>query len=213
MDIQERRQTTRWECCYQVAACYQGNSYELSVVDMGLGGMRLLLPAGLDSLAVRSELALSTREAPGEVGVKVVWCRSGEAGVHYSGRLEDLRDSWVSACLQRLGFEDSRMYERRRHIRFRNRGGFAAHLTLPDESRVAARLLDLGLGGALLECSGPQGQSAGLRVGLSVDRLEGPPVLGRVVYWNGQRCGLRFEELAEARLLEGYLTAMKAYQA
>ena len=214
--IPERRQTTRIPCCYQVSCQLNGEAFPATVSDMGLGGMRLLLPRRLAAEA-RLVVEQSDLSERGTVELTVVWTRqlrSGEVetGVAYEGPPERLEQSWIKPALQRLGFEARA--ERRQHVRVGLSAG--GHLEFAGQ-QVPCTVVDLGLGGALIE--GPQPPPS-LREGescqLVVDIPDCSPLAARVVYHqkleNGWRCGLRFEPdrltRSQARLVEGYLSAL-----
>jgi hypothetical protein len=211
----ERRNTTRVDCCYQVECGHPQGSFRASVVNMGLGGMRLLCNQEL-----QAEDCLSLRQADmGSLSVRVVWCRartSGdnfECGVVYSDSLEQLENSWVKGALRRLGFEAKSLYERRRTLRART--SVDADLSLAGKV-YSCTILDLGLGGALVETARPiLGIQDGAPVNLAV-RIEGAePLAAQIVYTRhldgGQQLGLCFDAdrltQAQARLVEGYLQA------
>ena len=216
MDFQpERRQTTRIECCYQVLCSHPVDSWEASVVDMGLGGLRLRSARAAetgDRLVLRQ-----TDNAFGDIQVEVVWARQvedsqREFGVVYRCDVESMERSWAKDALRRLGFEKSALYERRRHVRRQTTA--SATLQINPSQSAEATILDLGLGGALVE-TGLE-TSPGAEMQMRSPLLDGS-LLCRVVYCrltgSGRyRCGLSFEpgsaNRLQARLLEGYLGAL-----
>lgn len=209
----ERRQTTRIECCYQVQCSHPGGSWEASVVDMGLGGLRLRTANGVQA---GQRLTLKQNDnAFGEIQVEVVWARplegcQRECGVVYRCDVEAMERSWVKDALRRLGFEKSHLYERRRHVRRHTTA--SANLDFGSET-VVATILDLGLGGALVEIGRelPAGQALQLASPLLEGRLQCQVIYCRQAAEKRFRCGLSFESTAanrlQARLLEGYLGA------
>lgn len=211
----ERRQTIRVDCCYQVGCALHGEEFPGTVSNMGLGGMRLLIPRRLDN---GSELTLTQADLDsGPVTSKVIWTRqlrSGEVetGLAYEGPPARLQQSWVKPALQRLGFEVMPENERRQHVRVNVKT--TASLEAAGQ-RLPCTVVDLGLGGALIEGS-LNGVQSGDACSLQVDIPECEPLAARLVYIHalddGSRCGLRFEPdrltRAQARLVEGYLSAL-----
>lgn len=215
----ERRHTTRVECCYQVECQGSDGKFPASVINMGLGGMRLLMDHEVPPEAILS--VQQTHQGWGALTVRVVWTRARtggdnfECGVVYKDTLEQLEKSWVKSALQRLGFDSKALYERRRTLR--------APTSTPGILNVASRdysctVADLGMGGALVELAQPiVGLQEGARVTLSTQVEEVEPLKARLVYIRSlpegsQQCGLCFDPdkltQAQARLVEGYLQAL-----
>lgn len=215
----ERRNTTRVDCCYQVECTGPPGTFKASVTNMGLGGMRLLTEEEL-----RPEDCLNIQQTDmgwGSLSVRVVWCRpraSGdnfEAGVVYRDGLQELENSWVKGALQRLGFETNSLYERRRTLRARTQ--VEAGLKVAGKMYTCT-MLDLGLGGALVETAKSiAGIQEGASVSLEVHLQGAEPLAARIVYSrtmpnDAQQHGLCFAAdrltQAQARLVEGYLQAL-----
>lgn len=223
--LQERRQTTRVDCCYQVDCTLDGAEFAATVINMGLGGMRFLAPHQLaaDDLVSLRQPGLVL--AP--VTVRVVWARQQgsssafETGVVYMGPVQQLDSSWVKSALQRLGFEGA-VNERRRHLRTQVDAQGVVHL---EGVPLVCRVLDLGLGGALIQTDHPiprarEGSPLLLEVNLQScqDKLA-----ARIVYMRNpqevekeetaRRYGLCFDNdqitRALAKLVEGYLQARR----
>lgn len=216
MDFQpERRQTTRVECCYQVECSHASGNWQASVVDMGLGGLRL---RSLRVPEVGEQLVLQQSDHSfGDIQVEVVWTRlladaQREFGVVYRCDVESMERSWVKDALRRLGFETAALYERRRHVRRHTTA--SATLEGPPGLSAAATILDLGLGGALIETALEisAGNEFQLRSPLLENSLHCRVIYCRQAGSNRYRCGLSFEPGSEnrlqARLLEGYLGAL-----
>lgn len=215
----ERRHTTRVECCYQVECQAGDRKFAASVINMGLGGMRLLMD---QEIAPEEILRVQqTHQGWGALTVRVVWTRlrtggdNFECGVVYKDTLEQLEQSWVKGALKRLGFDSKALYERRRTLR--------APISTPGILNVATKdyactVADLGMGGALVELTQPVvGMQEGARVTLSTQVDEVEPLKARVVYIRSlpegsQQCGLCFDPdkltQSQARLVEGYLQAL-----
>ena len=213
----ERRNTMRVDCCYQVECTRPEGSFKASVINMGLGGMRLL-----SAQELQAEECFSVQQADmGSLSVRVVWCRprstgdNFETGVVYRDGLEQLENSWVKGALRRLGFETRSLYERRRTLRARI--SVQADLTLAGKV-YGCTMLDLGLGGALVETPKPiLGVQEGAKVNLAVQLEGAEPLSARIVYsrqleGGSEQHGLCFDAdrltQAQARLVEGYLQAL-----
>ncbi|MFN8607264.1 MAG: PilZ domain-containing protein [Vulcanimicrobiota bacterium] len=216
---QERRITTRVDCCYPVDCEVAGERFAGTVTNMGLGGMRLLSSRQLSS---DSSLQIFSHEPGwGPVATRVVWSRerSGgddfESGMVYRDGLQELDSSWVKTALQHLGFESSSLYERRRTLR--------AATSLQAQLAVAGKpypciMRDLGLGGALVETASPiLGIQDGAAVSLEVSLPDKQVLFAKIVYSRllpsgHQQHGLSFDpdrhNQAQARLVEGYLEAL-----
>lgn len=217
--VQERRVTTRVDCCYPVECELEGQRFPGSVTNMGLGGMRLLAER---ELSRDTTLQVHSKEPGwGSLAARVVWSRARaegddfESGLIYRDGLKELENSWVKAALQHLGFESSSLYERRRTLR--------ANTSLQAQLAVAGRpyacvMRDLGLGGALVETPaqilGIQDRAA---VTLEVNLPDKQVLFAHVVYSRllpsgAQQHGLCFDpdrhNQAQARLVEGYLEAL-----
>jgi hypothetical protein len=209
-----RRQTTRVDCCYPVDCSFEQESFRASVINMGLGGLRLVSPK---QLPLRQKLRLSQSTSNGgELQVEVVWSRAREessdgfeSGVIYRDHLDLLEKSWVKQALVHLGFEKNALYERRRH----RRSPVSVQAKLGD-CKVA--VLDLGLGGALVEAPSGTPFQEGQMLDLVVSVEPSLPLQVQVVYQRARgehhRYGLCFmpaQEVQErARLIEGYLAAL-----
>lgn len=215
--IPERRQTIRVDCCYQISCSIQGEELGGSVSDMGLGGMRLLIPRRLPNGTI---ITLEQKDlGSGAVEARVIWTRqlrSGEVetGLAYEGPPARLEQSWIKPALQRLGFEIMPEQERRQHVRVNLSA--AGHLNMHNR-QIPCTVVDLGLGGALVEGPPPlDGMQAGDTCMLTVQIPDCEPLAASLVYLNevdtGWRGGLRFEPdrltRAQARLVEGYLSAL-----
>jgi hypothetical protein len=219
----ERRQSNRADCCYQVELVRGDERVDASVINMGLGGIRFLATCTLQrgDCVELSESAMGL----GPASVRVAWVRPEapgrfEYGGIYHGPVDQLDPSWVKPALQRLGFEAPTRYERRRH----QRANLAVDARLLRQDReIVCRLIDLGLGGALIQADEalPQGCVLKLEVqapeALDGELLSGEPLAATLIYTRpdpdgGFRLGLAFEAdrmtRAQARLVESYLQAM-----
>jgi hypothetical protein len=227
---QERRQTTRVECCYQVLAREGESRFTASVVNMGMGGIRLLssrLFSQDDSLTLEQSATHS-----GPVTLRVVWSRPHPepsaapdepcyvTGAVYQGSVEQLENSWVKPALRRLGFEALSGRERRRHVRARAEVDARLWIGEPLSMRgFRCQVIDLGLGGALIRIDESLSAQAGTAVSLEVAVGETERLPARVIYERvapgaefPRYYGLSFETdavtRAQTRLVESLLQSM-----
>lgn len=216
---QERRVTTRVDCCYPVDCELAGQRFSGTVTNMGLGGMRLLADREIPSDAGLQ--VFSQEPGWGPVATRVVWSRERtgsddfESGMVYRDGLQELDSSWVKTALQHLGFESSSLYERRRTLRAAT--SLQAQLSVAGKP-YACVVRDLGLGGALVETSSPiLGIQDRAAVTLEVSLPDKQSLYAHIVYSRllpsgHQQHGLSFDpdrhNQAQARLVEGYLEAL-----
>ncbi len=212
-EFEERRKTLRAPCCYPVHyAGSDGSELKANVIDLGYGGMRVLVDR---SLPVGQTLSVTPADGGRPVSVKVVWTHPAgaefESGTVYLGPLPELNKSWVKNALRGLGFEGDRVYERRSYVRWRTE--MTGQLKVGDQL-CPVSVCDVSLGGALLESEEPVPDlAAGTEVSLQL-RLEGldEPLNAGVVYQRHELIGLAFKEdratRSATRLLEGYLRSM-----
>lgn len=215
--LDQKRSLTRLRCRIPVLCQGQQSSFEATVVDIGLHGMRLEVPhkiAGGQIMAV-SYKAAGGRKGPEKVVTQVRWCRKKrnaevlEAGVEYVERDEKLTKSWVDHVLDEVGYDESSVFEKRRSLRapgrllgyLETRGG-----------RYSGSVANLGLGGALLEVGKALARGTPVEVeigpdhGLDALRLEGK--IAHVTRGDqGWLNGVVFSDLApaQAELLGQYI--------
>ena len=146
----ERRGQIRLRCRYPVLVTCGPRSFRSLVTDVGPAGLRLKY---VDRL--KKGVPVSVRLADGQaapVDCKTVWCRSRRfssdrvAGLAFTESPERLAGSWVHPLLSELGWTDVRP-QRREWVRV------AADLpvVLAGKADHRALLLDLGVGGALVQ--------------------------------------------------------------
>lgn len=213
-DGTERRKSVRIQCYYQVV-CNQGvRRFEAVVQDVGLTGLCLQ-----SSLRLKRGQTIEVVPTSGgnPVPCQVRWCRGGVAGLSFELRPTELVRSWVSQLLTAVGFNEEAVYQRRTAIRAS--ADLPVALKAADQEMQSGRLLDLGVGGALVQVTAELalGQRRTLVVGphwnLEVMRLECEVV--RVdVPDPGDRfnLGLRFLDPtpAQMRLLGSYVVELMA---
>lgn len=217
-DTDEKRRLIRLKCRYPVTCSLEKRAFLATVVDMGLQGMRLEFP---ERVKAGQEIHVTyNSDAPtftvDTVRCRAAWCRKGragkiEVGVRYEETPANLEHSWVKVILRELGFDEKSIFQRRRQRR--------AVAMLPAHvdrgtGRVAARVLNLGVGGALLQAE--DFLDKGQRLTLEIGPALGLPILvarAEVVncrYEPQSRswfAGLRFRDLGgrQLDLLSRYL--------
>lgn len=155
-NLAEKRRALRVKSYAQVQVTCEGQQYRGTVTELGIEGLRLKsLEAPLaqgQALDLCYDLPEEVEER-GPVRVQVAWVqrvgRELVAGARYVDSRENMRKSWVRLLLQEIGFDDSRIYQKRQHLR--------VDTTIP--SRIFQhdqllggehRVVNLGIGGALL---------------------------------------------------------------
>lgn len=219
----EKRRLIRMKCRYKVTCSIEREAFMATVVDMGLQGLRLETPHRLKvgQAAYVTYNSDSPAFSVDTVKCQVAWARktrSGklEAGLRYDDTKANLERSWVRVILREMGFDEKSIFQRRRERR--------AVAMLPAQvgapglrAPLAARVLNLGVGGALLATEDrlEKGQEVALDIGPGL----GLPVLavaGEVVTWRYEPAsqnwfsGVRFRNLSGKHLdlLSRYLVKL-----
>lgn len=166
--LAERRRRVRVRCYVRVRLDRAGTGDKAIVTDIGMEGVRLktALPLETNDQVV----IIYPEEHPGgelgKVACRVVWVQQVRdqivAGLTYSDTRDNMRRSWVKFVLEELGFDESRTFQKRKFIRAE--GTIPARLH--DTEVTKGRVLNLGLGGALLES--PQPMEVGHEVDLEI---------------------------------------------
>lgn len=208
----EKRRLIRLKCRYKVTLTTEKRGFTGTVTDMGVQGMRLQVtekvkpgshlhvtfPAHSDSFKVDTVRCL------------VAWCRKSrsgalEAGVRYDDEKNNLEKSWVKFILRELGFDEKSIFQRRKTLRAV--AMLPATVSRVGQSPLSGRILNLGVGGALLQ-SDDRLQS-GQDLTLDIGPAEGLPLLsvpGHIVsdrYETESRTwfhGVRFRSMDDSRL-------------
>ncbi|MEW6281387.1 MAG: PilZ domain-containing protein [Candidatus Eremiobacterota bacterium] len=170
--LEERRRMIRVRCYCHVRVVRGEEVFKGVVTDLGLDGLRLKCPATLcDGETVEIHYPDAPPGAPaGPVRGQVIWSQPHARYVEsLSGlRYADSTDrSWVRLVLQELGFDDvQRVFQRRKFIRAD--ASIPARLYPPNSSQLSARVVNMGVGGALMETAEefPNGTSVTLEVSL-----------------------------------------------
>lgn len=186
----ERRGQIRLKCRYPVLVTSGERSFRSLVTDLGPAGLRVKYVGRLKKGApVSVQLTEGGAEA---VACKTVWCRARRlssdrvAGLAFADSPEQLASSWVHPLLSELGWTDLRP-QRREWVRV------AADLpvTLDGKGERRALLLDLGVGGALVQIDFEPAGDYNLRLG-PWGELPGLLLPSRVV-------GSHHDDLAQVR--------------
>jgi hypothetical protein len=213
---EERRQTIRLHCRLDVLLWVGDDLHRGVVVDVGLSGLALevekALPLGETVSLARDDFG---RPWQGEV----LWCKARKGargyrvGVTYPPDEEMLRSSWLQPALKQSGFEVEQSGEKRRTRRVAGR--VACQLKgLTGELYSEGEMLDLSLGGALVECD--MQFPEGLTLEFETAPLGGLPRLrglGKVVSCQTNpptgrwRSGLRFTESKNEDVVK-YMSSM-----
>lgn len=151
--LEERRTVARLDCDFQVVLLLQGDrALGGRVTDISLFGLNVEVAEEL-ARGSRMRLMLAHDESMEEVGCRVAGC--SPHGVAWSCRLvydqdaESLSRSWVCALLREMGYDLNHLHQRRAFIRVKT--------DLPvriecSEGILVGRVVDLGVGGALVHC-------------------------------------------------------------
>lgn len=148
----ERREIVRVNCKLPASCEIGSEKISVTVVDMGLRGLRIESPKRLGK---GRKVTVSRPNHGGPVECKVVWSSARrfaevyQAGLQFTDTVDNMRKSWIKGTLQQLGFSPGRIKEKRKHIR------------LPAEQRAAIQnssgdiltdgvVINLGIGGALI---------------------------------------------------------------
>ena len=155
---QQNRRVVRLRCNYPVTCSMLGKRFTSQVVDMGLEGLRLEVPLRVE----RGQLIALRYEGPttcydyDTVQARIVWARphpSGNgtlAGVAYVNPPAYLERSWIRHLLRVFDLDKLSVHDRRRDVRL----PISLQATVDSRNVVEqAWVRDLGLGGALVECS------------------------------------------------------------
>lgn len=159
--LAEKRRGVRVKSYAQSQVVLDGHPpYRSVVTELSLDGMRL---KSMDAPLAEGQLidvvytAAEDPERLGPVRIQVAWVkrvgRELVAGARFADTRENMKRSWVRFLLQEIGFDESRTFQRRQHIRVD--ASIPSRLFLesgaPGEAPVDGRIVNIGIGGALLE--------------------------------------------------------------
>jgi c-di-GMP-binding flagellar brake protein YcgR len=208
----ERRRLVRLKCRYPVTCELERSAFRAVVVDMGVQGLRLEIPERLKRGQV---VHVTYTGAQGHFAVDSVRCQVNwtrrnlhghlEAGLSYEDLESNLERSWVKVILRELGFDAVSIFQRRKARRVV--AMLNVLLRRPGRGGLNARVLNLGVGGALLQTLDPfeRGQvltmDLGPVKGLSVLSVSAEVLTCRYEPRSQSWfCGVRFQGLADRQL-------------
>ncbi len=218
----ERREKIRLQCDLH-ALLRRGEDFSfVRVVNVTLTGLCLELD---DSLKVGEPVSLSRDEFGPPLDADVLWCeastpgsegRGYRAGLGFQADYHRLRLSWLKPSLKQAGFEAELPGQLRKLLRVPGRVDCQLK-GLTGEAYTDAEMLDLSLGGALVES--PMEFPENLSVEFETSPLGGlPPLKGLAKIASRQRsedgkwrCGLRFTE-SKPDDIRKYMGSMLASQ-
>ena len=207
----ERRRLVRLKCRYRVTCEMDRSAFRAVVVDMSVQGLRLEIPERLKrGQVVHVTYAGDPAFIMGPVRCVVNWTRRSpqghlEAGLRYEDLESNLARSWVKLILRELGFDAVNIFQRRKARRVV--AMLNVQLRLSGRTELNARVLNLGVGGALLQTLDPLERGQVLTMDLGP--VKGLPLLSvsaevltcryepRNQFWF---CGVRFRGLADRQL-------------
>lgn len=175
--LSEKRRALRVRSYAQVQLAAGEEQFKGVVTELGLDGLRLKsLDAPLkEGQAWDIHYTLGPDGDPaGPVRVQTAWVRrvgrEYVAGARFADSRENMRRSWVRYLLQELGFDESCIYQRRQYIRVDSsipaRVFSGSNCVLHD-----GKLVNLGIGGALLEGETSLQKGAHLTLEMSLWRI------------------------------------------
>lgn len=131
-----------------------GKLMEGKIVDIGLRGLRLVVPGQLRK-GSQIELCSRTADQGAVVKCRIEWktkaADGNQAGASFQDSEDALAHSWLIEEVKAIGSEAQQTSQRRRGVRVIC--DLPVRLSHAADKREGV-LLDLGLGGALVECAG-----------------------------------------------------------
>ena len=158
---QERRRLVRLSCSYDTSAYLEGRPVNVKLVDISLGGGKLLGPA---SNFQRGQLIQVSNPLPEArvnepVTARIVWMRPSreeegrfDIGLQFEESPEVLGKSWVITVLNKIGMQ-SKVFNQRKYTRAA--ANLPIEIDLKTKERTPGTAIDIGLGGALLAVDRP----------------------------------------------------------
>lgn len=181
-NFEQRRKTARRPCKLEVEIFYGKSSSLGTVVDMGVGGLRLQTDSPL-TLKNKALLRVTYPEPIPKHDQMTVecltrWTKMREAdsnqfiGVEFKDP-KGLGKSWVKAKMQDIGFRPYNIRDQRSNFRVKCR----LPATLSGSGGVKCLLLDVGIGGFQVSLRQPVRAGATIKL-----KLDEHPQLGKAVY-------------------------------
>jgi Tfp pilus assembly protein PilZ len=198
---------------------YDDQSIAATVLDMGLGGMRVRVCKDVkigDKLLVNSpKMGAGNNNQP--VPCKVAWIKKADTsytnylGLRYDADEKTMARTWAKVVLKELGFKVDSIYSKRKYVRADCMiEGLVTTVDPPKTHQV--RVWNLGVKGILFEFSKllPVGQTVDLQVG-PLDKLLAFKATGRLAQVRPEGriylYGLEFQDISaqDTQLLGKYL--------
>lgn len=157
-DFEENRKLVRLRCHYDAKAESGGKKFDVTILDMGLKGLKLRCMQQLKvGQVVKIWTPLPIVGASSEpVECKVVWTRQPDrnflifSGMVYTSDAKIMKHSWVKYFLKELGFKSETIYSKRKHIRADCFVDGTFKTDAMHEGRPM-RVYNIGVGGVLME--------------------------------------------------------------
>lgn len=173
--VDERRRFARIYCNFDTTVLAEGAQVRGTVLDVGLGGIRMELESELEA---ESDVRIECPESEaGSLPCQVLWCQRLEAkqrftaGLRFAGEPREFCESWVGHLLWQLGYCGPHVWNSAGSC------GAGTPVSLEvGEASLRGVVHNLGLGGVLLSTPDPlPGGVDGLR--LTLDRAaDGEPL-------------------------------------
>ncbi len=157
-DFLDRRSLIRLRCHYDVELVVNKKKHRGSIIDMSLQGMKLRCFAPVK----KNDLVKVTYPKPiigaeqETIRCKALWVRKRDrdfvtfVGLGYDEDDQTMSRSWVKYLLRQLGFDQNRIFEKRKAVRAEC--FIPAEVVFGHAKLLDGKLYNLGIGGALVEC-------------------------------------------------------------
>ena len=182
-DFSDRRGTLRIPCELEARLGKADDTVPVRIVDIGLRGLRVLVFGKVRKRAVLDLMPPEEKTGP-SLSCRIEWKKKVEegflTGVSFRESEETLSKSWLFDELRAIGAEAIKTEQRRTGIRVICNADCMIRM---ENTRRNATLIDLGLGGALVECEGEsleEGQALKFSLG-PLDELARVYVNARIV--------------------------------
>jgi hypothetical protein len=174
--LAEKRRSLRVRSYAKVELELEGELHKAVVTEIGVDGLRLkIMDIPLDQaqeLVISAQISEEELES-GPVRAAVAWTqkngRDTIAGCRFVDSRENMRRSWVRFLLQEIGFDESRIYQRRKHLRVDS--AIPARLIENQVGVCDGKVVNLGIGGALVETAEALTKGSSLELEMSLWRI------------------------------------------
>jgi hypothetical protein len=216
-NIGERRDTLRLSTRVEVTTLVKAKPVPMTVVDIGLEGLRLQSPC---TLAVGTTLSLEQPgQSAGPVQCVVRWCRQVAAeknfhsGLAFADSNENKARSWIKPVLEKLGLTRRMRKQKRQHLRLLRSSVRMAVFNLKGDFLADGSLLDLSRGGARFLLPTQFVENYGLRLALyPAANLAALEIPGTVIdSWKDDKTGQFIHRLQFVHTRSTTLDALERY--